>query len=76
MRIFISHATKEKPTIALPLYTQLKIHKLNPWIDQEDIALLHTRALTFIDLQHEDKNAYARISELQYLFDNVRFLNL
>ena len=38
MKIFISHATKEKPTVALPLYTQLKIHKLNPWIDQEDIA--------------------------------------
>ena len=35
--IFISHATKDKPTIVLPLYTQLKTHKLNPWIDKEDI---------------------------------------
>jgi hypothetical protein len=38
-------------------------------IDKEDIELLHKRALTFIDLQHEDKSAYARISELHYHFD-------
>lgn len=36
-KIFISHATTDKTTIALPLYTQLKAHKLNPWIDKEDI---------------------------------------
>lgn len=36
-KIFISHATTDKTTIALPLYTQLKTHKLNPWIDKEDI---------------------------------------
>lgn len=37
MKIFISHATNDKVTIALPLYTQLQIHNLNPWIDKKDI---------------------------------------
>ena len=36
-KIFISHATKDKTTIALPLYTQLKTHNLTPWIDKENI---------------------------------------
>lgn len=37
-KIFISHATQDKTTIALPLSKQLlKTHKLNPWIDEEDI---------------------------------------
>lgn len=35
--IFISHTTTDKPTIALPLYTQLKTHNLTPWIDKENI---------------------------------------
>ncbi|NOZ91431.1 MAG: SUMF1/EgtB/PvdO family nonheme iron enzyme [Epsilonproteobacteria bacterium] len=35
--VFISHATKDKITIALPLYNQLQIHQLDPWIDKEDI---------------------------------------
>ena len=33
--IFISHATTDKPTIALSLYTQLKTNNLTPWIDKE-----------------------------------------
>jgi len=36
-KIFISHTTKDKTTIVLPLYTHLKAHKLNPWIDKEEI---------------------------------------
>lgn len=37
VKIFISHAKKDKATIALPLYTQLRTHNLNPWIDKKDI---------------------------------------
>lgn len=37
MKIFISHATKDKELIALPLYSQLKKYNLNPWIDKENI---------------------------------------
>jgi len=36
-KIFISHATEEKVTIALPLFSQLKTYNLNPWIDKEEI---------------------------------------
>jgi len=37
MKIFISHATNDKATIALPLYAQLQIQNLNPWIDKKEI---------------------------------------
>jgi len=37
MKIFISHSSNDKSTIALPLYTQLQTHNLNPWMDKEDI---------------------------------------
>jgi len=37
MTLFISHSTQDKQTIALPLYTHLENHNLNPWIDQEGI---------------------------------------
>jgi len=36
-KIFISHATTDKSTIVLPLYSKLKTYKLNPWIDKEEI---------------------------------------
>jgi ribosomal protein L14E/L6E/L27E len=36
-QIFISHSSKEKELLALPLYASLKSFNLNPWIDKEDM---------------------------------------
>ena len=34
-QIFISHSSKEKELLALPLYDLLKKSNLNPWIDKK-----------------------------------------